>query len=222
MRFFVERATAAFPAFRFSAGNAAAVASVCTRLDGIPLALELAAARVRMLTPEQIAERLDDRFRLLSGGSRTALPRQQTLRALVDWSYDLLGAAEQTLLCRLSVFAGGWSLEAAEAVCAGGDVEERDVLDLLSHLAAKSLLVVEPPEDGQVRYRLLESIRSYAHDRLAQAPARGGAGPKAWGFFCGAGRGSGAESFRRKPGTLAERFGARLRKPASCAVALLR
>jgi len=120
VRFFVERATAALPAFRYSAGNAAAVASVCSRLDGIPLALELAAARVRVLTPEQIDGRLDDRFRLLSGGSRTALPRQQTLRALVDWSYDLLGEAEQTLLCRLSVFSGGWSLGAAEAVCAGG------------------------------------------------------------------------------------------------------
>ena len=168
VRFFVERAQAALPAFRYSTGNAAAVASVCSRLDGIPLALELAAARVRVLTPEQIDGRLDDRFRLLSGGSRTALPRQQTLRALVDWSYDLLGEAEQTLLCRLSVFAGGWSLAAAETVCAGGSVEDWEVLDLLSRLAAKSLLVVEPPEAGQVHYRLLESIRSYARDRLAQ------------------------------------------------------
>ncbi len=176
VRFFVERATAALPTFRFSAGNAAAVASVCARLDGIPLALELAAARVKVLTPEQIDGRLDDRFRLLSGGSRTALPRQQTLRALVDWSYDLLTPAEQTLLCRLSVFAGGWSLGAAETVCAGSsaepgrDVEDREILELLSHLAAKSLVVVEPPEAGQVRYRLLESVRSYARERLAQAP----------------------------------------------------
>ena len=123
MRFFVERATAAQPTFRFSAGNAAAVASVCSRLDGIPLALELAAARVKVLTPEQIDGRLNDRFRLLSGGSRTALPRQQTLRALVDWSYDLLAPAEQRLLCRLSAFRGGWSLEAAEAICAGGDAD---------------------------------------------------------------------------------------------------
>ena len=174
VRFFVERATAALPAFRFSAGNAAAVASVCARLDGIPLALELAAARVRVLTPEQIDGRLNDRFRLLSGGSRTALPRQQTLRALVDWSYDLLSPPEQTLLCRLSVFVGGWSLGAAETVCAGpgtetsGAVEDWEVLDLLSRLAAKSLVVVEAPDAGQVRYRLLQSIHSYAQGRLAQ------------------------------------------------------
>ncbi len=170
VRFFVERATAALPVFRLSAGNAAAVASVCARLDGIPLALELAAARVKVLTPEQIDGRLDDRFRLLSGGSRTAMPRQQTLRALVDWSYDLLAPAEQTLLCRLSVFSGGWSLGAAEMVCAGGDVEDWEVLDLLSHLAAKSLVVVEAPEAGQVRYRLLQNIQSYAQGRLAQTP----------------------------------------------------
>ncbi len=170
VRFFVERATAASPAFRYSAGNAPAIASVCAHLDGIPLALELAAARVKVLTPEQIDERLDDRFRLLSGGSRTALPRQQTLRALVDWSYDLLSPAEQTLLCRLSVFSGGWSLGAAETVCAGGSGEDGEVLDLLSHLAAKSLVVAEPPDAGQVRYRLLDSIRSYARERLAQTP----------------------------------------------------
>ena len=173
VRLFVERATSALPTFRFSAGNAAAVASVCTRLDGIPLALELAAARVRVLTPEQIDRRLDDRFRLLSGGSRTALPRQQTLRALVDWSYDLLEPDEQTLLGRLSVFSGGWTLDAAEKVCAGGEFEdgrldESAILDLLSRLAAKSLLVVDPPVAGQVRYHLLESIRSYSLERLAQ------------------------------------------------------
>ena len=170
VRLFVERATAALPTFRFSAGNAAAVASVCTRLDGIPLALELAAARVRMMTPEQIDGRLDDRFRLLTGGSRTALPRQQTLRALVDWSYDLLSPAEQNLLRRLSVFSGSWSLEAAETVCVGGGVGDGEILDLISHLAAKSLVVVESPEGGEVRYHLLQSIQSYARERLRETP----------------------------------------------------
>jgi len=168
VRLFVERATTALPAFRLSAGNAPAVALVCARLDGIPLALELAAARVRVLTPEQIAGRLDDRFRLLSGGSRTALPRQQTLRALIDWSYDLLPSPEKTLLRRLSAFAGGWALEAAEAVCAGGEVEDWEVLDLLSRLVAKSLVMVEPPDAGRVRYRLLENLRSYAWERLVE------------------------------------------------------
>ena len=168
VRLFVDRAEAAQPAFRLSDGNVAAVVQVCARLDGIPLALELAAARVRVLTPEQIAGRLDDRFRLLSGGSRTALPRQQTLRALIDWSYDLLPPAEKALLRRLSVFAGGWALEAAETVCTGHDVEDWEVLDLLSRLVAKSLVVVEPPDAGRVRYHLLENLRSYARERLAE------------------------------------------------------
>ena len=168
VRLFVDRATSVLPAFRLSAGNAPAVAQVCARLDGIPLALELAAARVKVLSPEQISARLDDRFQLLSGGSRTALPRQQTLRALIDWSYDLLLPAEQVLLRRLSVFSGGWPLEAAETVCAGAGVDERDVLDLLSRLVAKSLVIVEPPEDGQVRYHLQENLRQYARQRLAQ------------------------------------------------------
>ena len=169
VRLFVERATAALPSFQFNDGNAGAVTQVCARLDGIPLALELAAARVKVLSPEQIAGRLDDRFRLLTGGSRTALPRQQTLRALIDWSYDLLPESEKTLFRRLAVFSGGWSLDAAEAVCAGGDVEDWEVLDLLSHLVAKSLVVVDPPTDGQVRYRLLENLRRYGGERLAEA-----------------------------------------------------
>ena len=168
VRLFVDRATTAQPMFQFSAGNAPAVAQVCSRLDGIPLALELAAARVKVLSPEQIAARLDDHFRLLSGGSRTALPRQQPLRALIDWSYDLLLPPEQTVFRRLSIFAGGWSLEAAETVCTGGIVEDWAVLDLLSHLVSKSLVVVEPPEDGQVRYHLLENLRQYARERLAE------------------------------------------------------
>lgn len=121
VRLFIERAQAAQPNFEVTSQNSAAVAQLCVRLDGIPLAIELAAARVRALSVDQINERLDDRFRLLTGGSRTALPRQQTLRALIDWSYDLLTPQEQTLLRRLSVFAGGWTLEAAEAVCADPD-----------------------------------------------------------------------------------------------------
>jgi tetratricopeptide (TPR) repeat protein len=151
------------------------VVAVCQRLDGIPLAIELAAARVKALPVEQIAARLDDRFRLLTGGSRTALPRQQTLKALIDWSYELLMEAEQTLLRRLSVFAGGWSLEAAEAVGAGEGIEERDVLNLLTALVEKSLVqYAEPGGDperpcAQGRYRLLETVRHYGRDRLLEA-----------------------------------------------------
>lgn len=169
VRLFVDRATAAQPAFHLGAGNVAAVAQICARLDGIPLLLELAAARVRVLTPEQIAERLGDLFRLLSGGSRTAPPHQQTLRALLDWSHDLLPPAEKALLRRLSVFVGGWPLEAAEAVCTGGEVEEEEVLDQLARLVAKSLAVAETPDEGRVRYRLLESLRAYARERLTDA-----------------------------------------------------
>jgi non-specific serine/threonine protein kinase len=141
-------------------------------LDGIPLAIELAAARVKALTPEMIGERLDDRFRLLTGGNRTALPRQQTLRATVDWSYDLLTEAERVLLQWLSVFAGGWTLEAAEAVCAGEGIESTDVLDLLTRLVDKSIAVMSEV-DGIPRYRLLETIQQYAHEILQQTNAEG-------------------------------------------------
>ena len=161
---FVERAMAAQPRFALTERNAAAVAQVCRRLDGIPLALELAAARVRVLSPEQIATRLDDRFRLLTGGSRTALPRQQTLRALIDWSYDLLTDEERSLLRRLSVFVGGWTLDAAEAV--SGDP---DALDRLAQLVDKSLVQVEEDDSGEACYELLETIRQYARDRLLEA-----------------------------------------------------
>src|SRR5207247_6391428 len=132
VQLFADRARLSQATFAVSQANAASVAQVCQRLDGIPLAIELAAARVRVLPVEQIHERLDDMFRLLTGGSRTALPRQQTLRALIDWSYDLLSLPEQALLRRLSVFAGGWTLEAAEAVSIGDGVEEWEVLDLLA------------------------------------------------------------------------------------------
>ena len=171
---FTERARSVQPSFAVTDRNAPAVAAVCRRLDGIPLALELAAARVRALSVEEINDRLGGRFRLLTGGSRTALPRQQTLRALIDWSYDLLQPPEKAVLARLSVFAGDWSLEAAEAVCVGDDVEDWEVLDLVTALADKSLLVVEQSGD-RMRYRLLESVRQYAADRLAE----GGGGPEA-------------------------------------------
>ena len=173
VRLFVDRAAAALPAFAVTNQNAPALASVCHRLDGIPLAIELAAARVRSLAVEEINARLDNRFRLLTGGSRTALPRQQTLRALIDWSYDLLTPLEKTLLCRLAVFAGGWTLEAAEQVGAGEsetgeDIEAWAVLDLLTSLADKSLVVAEQEEE-HTRYRLLETVRQYARDRLSES-----------------------------------------------------
>jgi predicted ATPase/class 3 adenylate cyclase len=165
---FLERAVAANNSFRLTAQNAAAVLEICERLDGIPLAIELAAARVRMLSVDQIAARLDDRFRLLTGGSRAALPRQQTLRALVDWSYGLLQDNERVLFRRLSVFGGGWSLESAEAVCGYDGLDPYDVLDLMTQLVDKSLVVSEE-HDGQQRYRMLATIRQYAGDRLTDA-----------------------------------------------------
>jgi predicted ATPase len=141
VRLFVERAATLKPDFALTNQNILAVGQLCHGLDGIPLAIELAAARVQVLKVDQIAARLDDRFRLLTGGSRTALPRHQTLRATIDWSYDLLSASEQTMLQRLSVFTGGWSAAAAESVCAGGEIQLEDVLDLLSQLASKSLVL---------------------------------------------------------------------------------
>ncbi|HEY3073137.1 MAG TPA: tetratricopeptide repeat protein [Candidatus Limnocylindrales bacterium] len=167
VRLFAERAMAASPAFRVTSANGVAIAQICRRLDGVPLAIELAAARVRALTPDQIAGRLDDRFRLLTGSSRISVPRHQTLRATIDWSYELLADDERAVLRRLSVFAPSCSLEAAETVCSGEDVAEMDVLDLLSRLVDKSLLVAEA--EGQGRYRLLETIRQYARDRLLES-----------------------------------------------------
>jgi len=165
VRLFVDRAVAAQPSFSLTDRNASAVAQICRRLDGIPLAIELAAARVKALSAEQIAARLDDRFRFLTGGSRTALPRQQTLQALIDWSHSLLTDAERLLLRRLSVFLGGWTLASAETVCAGDGLEPSQVLDLLSQLLNKSLVAVENLE-GESRYRLLETIRQYARGKL--------------------------------------------------------
>jgi predicted ATPase/DNA-binding CsgD family transcriptional regulator len=167
VRLFVERARHRNPAFSLTPENAHAVARVCERLDGIPLAIELAAARVG-LSVEQIAARLDDSLRLLSAGSRTASPRQKTLRGTLDWSYTLLSAHEQMLFGRLSIFAGGWTVEAAEVVGAEGDTEQGDALDLLSRLVDKSLVVAEATGDGGVRYRMLEPIRQYAQEKLEE------------------------------------------------------
>jgi predicted ATPase/class 3 adenylate cyclase len=165
VRLFTERALSNQPCFAVTAENASAVAAVCHRLEGIPLAIELAAARIRILSIEQLSARLEDRFRLLTGGSRTALPRQQTLRATMDWSYDLLSEAEQILLRRLSVFAGGFNLEAAEAVCAGALVADDEVMELLGQLVDKSLVIVEVGAD-ELRYRMLETIRQYGQQKL--------------------------------------------------------
>ncbi|MFJ9208736.1 AfsR/SARP family transcriptional regulator [Streptomyces sp. NPDC102264] len=214
-RLFAERARAVWPGFD-AAGDPAAVAEICRRLDGLPLAIELAAARLRMLTPRQIADRLDDRFRLLTSGSRTVLPRQQTLRAVVDWSWDLLDASERAVLRRLSVFAGGCGLTAAEAVCADNPndsdnpddspgtatpeaqatpgapeaqavpeapvatevthvVASQDVARLLGSLIDKSLVVAAPGPDGDMRYRLLETVAEYTAERLDQAGDRAAA-----------------------------------------------
>ena len=165
VRLFVDRARAVSSDFSVNQENARALASICHRLDGIPLAIELAAARVRSLSPEQISTRLDDRFRLLTGGSRTAMPRQQTLRALVDWSYGLLLEPERALLRRLAVFAGGWTLEAAETVADGDPVEGWEVLDLLTSLVDKSLVSFEHSGSSQ-RYRLLETVKRYGQEKL--------------------------------------------------------
>ena len=168
VRLFIDRALAVQPSFQVTNQNAPAVAQVCHRLDGIPLALELAAARVRVLSVEQIAARLTDRFRLLTGGGRTALRRQQTLQALVDWSHDLLSEPERALFRRLAVFAGGFTIDAIELVCAGEPVESFEALDLLTGLVDKSL-VVAGGADAEQRYRLLETLRQYAEDKLLQA-----------------------------------------------------
>ena len=166
VQLFVERARQHRPVFDLQGRRARAVAEICVRLDGMPLALELAAARVAVLPVEKIVERLNDRFRLLTGGSRNALPRQQTLRATITWSFELLSEPARTLFARLSIFAGGFNLEAAEGVAAGDGLVQQDVLDLLSSLINKSLVTLE--NSGE-RYRLLETIREYAQERLRAA-----------------------------------------------------
>jgi predicted ATPase/class 3 adenylate cyclase/tetratricopeptide (TPR) repeat protein len=169
VQLFLERARSVRPEFDLNANNAAALSEIVRRLDGIPLALELAASRLRMLTLEKIAERLGDRFRLLTGGRRTALPRQQTLEAAIDWSWQLLDDMERTLLRRLSVFSGGWSLEAAEEICGFGDLDEAGVFENLDQLINKSLVVVDHVPESEPRYRLLESIHQFARSYLFAA-----------------------------------------------------
>ncbi|HET8994101.1 MULTISPECIES: LuxR C-terminal-related transcriptional regulator [unclassified Rhodococcus (in: high G+C Gram-positive bacteria)] len=161
----VERAQNVIDAFELTETNVVAVVQLCRRLDGIPLALELAAAKLRSLSPAQLVERLDRRFALLTGGDRNALPRQQTLRALVDWSYELCSAPERSLWARLSVFAGGFDLDAVESVCGFGDIPVEDVVDLLDRLVAKSLVVVER-SPGSVRYNQLMTVREYGSELL--------------------------------------------------------
>jgi predicted ATPase/Tfp pilus assembly protein PilF len=165
VRLFIERATAVKQDFTVTNQNAPAVAEICHRLDGIPLAIALAAARVRVLSAEQICQRLESRFRLLTGGSRTVLPRQQTLQAAIDWSHELLSESERILFRRLSVFVGGWTLEAAEAICAGERIEDYEVLDLLSRLVDISLVEVLTEE----RFKFFESIWHYSQDKLRES-----------------------------------------------------
>jgi non-specific serine/threonine protein kinase len=166
VQLFVERARQSNPSFQLSRSNAGLVAQICHHLDGIPLAIEMAAARVKALSVAQIAARLADRFQLLTGGSRAALPRQRTLQATLDWSHDLLSEAERILFRRLCVFAGSWTLEAVEAVCAGEGITPGEVLDVLTHLVEKSLVVFEEPMEGTARSRLLEVMRQHDAEGL--------------------------------------------------------
>jgi predicted ATPase/DNA-binding SARP family transcriptional activator/DNA-binding CsgD family transcriptional regulator len=163
---FVERARSRLPGFELTGENARAIVEVCRRVEGIPLAIELAAARMGALAVEDVAQRLEDSLKLLTSGGRTAEPRHHTLRATLDWSHELLGKPEQHLFGRLSVFAGGWTLEAAEEVCSGSGIEQDGVLDLLSGLVDKSLVVIEAEAEGGLRYRMLEPVRQYAREKL--------------------------------------------------------
>lgn len=183
---FAERARLVQPSFTIVDDNLTAVAEICVRLDGIPLAIELATARLKMLSVEQIAQLLGDRFRLLTGGSRTAVERQRTLRAMMDWSYDLLSDPEQALLRRLSVFSGGFTYEAAEDVCAGEAMPSFEVLDLLGRLVEASLVAFE--SEPRPRYRLLETVRQYALDKLFAAGETEEARLRHAEFFRGASR----------------------------------
>ena len=183
-RLFVERATAVNPTFTLTEQNAPVIAQICYQLDGIPLALELAAARAKVLSVEQLADRLDDCFGLLTAGGRTAMLRHQTLHATMDWSHELLSHDERALFRRLSVFAGGFTLEAAESVCAGEGLEPDEVLDLLANLVDKSLVVARE-EGGEARYRLLETVRQYGREKLDVSGEGAEAGRRHADFFGG-------------------------------------
>lgn len=168
VRLFIERALAVNPGFRVNNENAPALAQICHQLDGIPLAIELAAVRINVLSVEKIREKLNDRFKLLTGGRRTALPRQQTLKALIDWSYDLLNEKEKILLQRLSVFSGGWTLEAAEEICIDDKIESYDIIDIQTTLMDKSL-INSVEKTGMIRFYLLETIKQYAEEKLCES-----------------------------------------------------
>jgi predicted ATPase/class 3 adenylate cyclase len=180
VRLFIDRAAASMRGFGLTEQNAAAIADICYCLDGIPLAIELAAARVRGLSVQAIAARLSDRFRLLVTGDQTVLPRQRTLRALIDWSYDLLTQPERTLFQMLSVFRGGWTLEAAEAVCTDDDLPRHDVVELLTHLVEKSLVTMEL--DGE-RYRMLDTVRQFSQEKASEASNEGAVRTRHLGFY---------------------------------------
>ena len=172
VQLFIERAVTAVPDFRVTDSNKTAITHICHRLDGMPLAIELAAARMNVLTVEQIVVRLEDRFGLLTNGHRTVLPRHQTLRATLDWSYDLLSPPEQVLLQRLAVFAGGWTLDAAEVICAdteAGDITSGEIFELLTQLVSKSLVIVKPTSGRRTRYHMLETTRQYAQNLLVES-----------------------------------------------------
>jgi predicted ATPase/transcriptional regulator with XRE-family HTH domain len=196
VRLFVERALAVQPHFAVTTQNAKALAQICQRVDGMPLALELAAARVGVLSVDQIAARLHDRFRLLTGGSRTALPRQQTLQATIDWSYDLLSRRDRVLFERLAVFAGGWTLEAGEAVCAGEEIDRAEILDGLAALIDQSLVVVAVHGE-QRRYSLLETLRHYAWERLVESGKASEARERHFAWYLGLAE----QSDPQRPGT---------------------
>jgi predicted ATPase/class 3 adenylate cyclase len=174
VKLFVARAVAVNPDFAITQANAPAVAQICSRLDGVPLAIELAAARVKLLSVDQIAERLSDRFRLLRGGQRDGLPHQQSLEALIDWSYDLLSEKERLAFRRMGAFGGGRTLEALEFVCSGVGIDESEVLDLLEQLVDKSMISVERDASGNTRYTMIESVWQYSREKLkasGEAPA---------------------------------------------------
>jgi len=184
IQLFIERAAAVLPSFALTRENAGAVLQICRRLDGIPLATELAAARVKVLSVEQIAARLDDAYQILTVGRRTALPRHQTLRATMDWSYSLLSEQEHILFRRLSIFAGGFTLEAAEAICTDEGTDKAEILDVLARLVDKSLVVVEERED-EIRYRFLETIRQYSQERLWEAGEVARLQERHWTWYTG-------------------------------------
>lgn len=183
VRLFVDRASALDMTFRVDPASAEAIARICRRLDGIPLAIELAAARIPVLTPAQIEERLQDRFRLLTGNTRTAVARQRTLEATLDWSYHLLSDRERAVLCRLSVFPASWTIDAAESICDEDEDHAGEMLDLLARLVSKSLVAIDGDGGRERRYRLLETVRQYASERLVQTGAADRVRDRHFAFF---------------------------------------